>query len=824
VRAAAAALLLLAAPYPLSAQEPLHAPAVVATAAPATPAVVMTTGPATPAPAATLLDGAAAPSAGDDVTGPGIHALLLNGGGRREINYRSHLQHVRTLVELLTAAGVPRARLTVFSADGDDPASDLAVREDAPARGAWLLPGSVAGPLGPQIEYDSSTLDGVPLRPAKLEALRAWFATDGARLRAGDTLLLYVTDHGDKNEDDVANNTITLWGEALSVGDLQTMLASLDPAVRVVMLMSQCYAGAFARLMYRAPGDALPAGNVCGYFAAPPDRPAYGCYPENRGKDGVGLSHHFFAALPELELFSEANRRVLVTDGSPDVPHSTSDVFLERAVRAAAEAEEREPRAFADALLATAWQNRAAWEPEIRLLDGVGRAFGSFSPRSIAELDEQARALPELSSRLKTYADRWPQTLESLRMVTFERFLDAHPEWRPRLVPAKLAALDADRRRATQRQLLADYVPFTGHDPARHARLLFLKRKADDAAAAHYRAEVRVGSVLRLRKILLGVAGRVLLADGHDAAGRATLERMSACETFSLDGAPPTVTAAALPPPPPFPPLSDEQRTIEALMPAYMGIEFKPLEAARRERLHLGTGAVGVMRVYDDSPAAAAGLKVGDVIIGPLDAPFTEPHQVREWTMRREVDVPAPLRVWRDDEIRTVTLRPGPYPLALPKLPGPPKIGSVAPGLELEVFRGATDLAAAQPRLLFYWATWCTICKHAVPELLAYAQTHDVDVIAITDEDAETLAPFFRDWRDPFPEIVAIDAERKMLQRFGVSGTPTFVLIDGAGVVREYQTGYPAAGLKFAGWNWQHEMKALAPDGVLAPERVPAAQ
>ena len=32
-----------------------------------------------------------------------------------------------------------------------------------------------------------------------------------------------------------------------------------------------------------------------------------------------------------------------------------------------------------------------------------------------------------------------------------------------------------------------------------------------------------------------------------------------------------------------------------------------------------------------------------------------------------------------------VTLRPGPYPLELPKLPGPPKVGSIAPGMEADI-------------------------------------------------------------------------------------------------------------------------------------------
>jgi len=164
----------------------------------------------------------AAPSAA--IVASRVHAVLVNGGGRREVNYRSHLEHVRTLVGILEDAGVPRAQITIFSADGENPNADLAIREDAPARGAWLLPANLAGALGPQIDYVSSSVDGHTLRPARLDRLRAWFIEEGSGLGGGDTLLFYVTDHGEKNDKDTTNNSITLWGESLSVDDLRDLL------------------------------------------------------------------------------------------------------------------------------------------------------------------------------------------------------------------------------------------------------------------------------------------------------------------------------------------------------------------------------------------------------------------------------------------------------------------------------------------------------------------------------------------------------------------------------------------------------------------------
>src|SRR5512135_1219578 len=53
---------------------------------------------------------------------PRTHAVLINGGGRPDINYQSHLQHVQGMVALLEAKGVRREDITVFSGDGSDPA------------------------------------------------------------------------------------------------------------------------------------------------------------------------------------------------------------------------------------------------------------------------------------------------------------------------------------------------------------------------------------------------------------------------------------------------------------------------------------------------------------------------------------------------------------------------------------------------------------------------------------------------------------------------------------------------------------------------------
>ncbi len=738
--------------------------------------------------------------------GPGaFKAVLINGGGAKQSNFQSHLTHVRTLVAFLEANGAAREDLVVFASDGTDPGADLATRASHDESGdAWLLPAPAARALRP-IHFVDSTVDGITLRPATTAALTEWFAGEGQTLRAGDTLLLYVTDHGELNRKDPTNNTIVLWQERLSVDQLRGLLGTLDPGVRVVMLMSQCFSGSFANAIFAADDALVASGRQCGYFASSADRPAYGCYPENRGVDGVGHSHHFFEALEQLGRMPEAHRRVLVTDDSPDVPNTTSDFYLQQLIAAEATRTGTAPEAVADALLAEAFRDRARWEAEIRTLDRVGTAFGMFSPRSLAELEQQTQILPKVSQQLRTYAARWQEALEALKQQNFSRFLEAHPDWKARLDPAALKGLDPAARERLGNELAPALARFTTGDPATLDRLTLLRARAERAGAAAYRMDVRLGVVLRMRALLDQIAGRVYLATRGTPQERETYAALVACEDVNFLAAPSATAAAALAPPPAFPPLDEDREVVQAVMPAWMGIQFKPLTETARTRHQRAPGAVTVLTVYPDSAAAKAGLEVGDVILGPPGEPFREPHQVREWTMRREIGEPAPLDVARATGVERIVLEPEPYPLKIPELPGPPKVGSTAPPLQkVEAFRGDQTLAAGKPRLLFFWATWCAPCKFSVPELMAYAKARDVEVLAITDEEPEQLEAFFKARREPFPATVVRDPYRAAYQAYGVSATPTFVLVDAAGTVQHYASGYNASkGLGFPGWTYQ---------------------
>ena len=79
------------------------------------------------------------------------------------------------MVELLESRGVARQRIHIFSADGEDAARDLAVRDALPDE-FWLLKGTRAGDaLKPKTELTDTRWPGVSMQPARRNAIRRWW-------------------------------------------------------------------------------------------------------------------------------------------------------------------------------------------------------------------------------------------------------------------------------------------------------------------------------------------------------------------------------------------------------------------------------------------------------------------------------------------------------------------------------------------------------------------------------------------------------------------------------------------------------------------------
>ena len=137
--------------------------------------------------------------------------------------------------------------------------------------------------------------------------------------------------------------------------------------------------------------------------------------------------------------------------------------------------------------------------------------------------------------------------------------------------------------------------------------------------------------------------------------------------------------------------------------------------------------------------------------------------------------------------------------------------GHPAPALELSESMGA-PLAAATPKalegkvvILFFWAHWCPDCKIESPilaKLYAKYQSQGLTVVAPTQRygyvaGGAPAAPdeelrYMREVRDTHYGFLAnlpVPVSVANHQRYGVSSTPTIVILDRQGIVRLYHPG-----------------------------------
>ena len=716
---------------------------------------------------------------------PRIEAILINGGHQHKSNYHSHLVHVRRLAKLLRASGVEKKHITIMASDGPNPAADLAVREPGQFKDHWLIKGTELGSLlGPPVMQINSTVAGMSLLPAKKATLQTWFQLRAGELKPGDTLLVMVTDHG-FGADDLNPATIALWGEKLPVPEFLALLDGLDPGVRVILWMSQCYSGAFARAIYNAAGDLR--GNVCGFFSTTADRVAWGCYPEARDDhQGLGHSMRFLDELRPGAGLGAAHDRVLLTDRTPNVPHRSTDHFLANLVK-------NDQRA--DRLLEEAWKDSGRFKPQLETIDRLSRRAGFEPPRFLRELTEVEARLDKHRGRSRTYKKRWAECLGDLRRFNMTRFTNDRKAWQAKTLEGLLKKHghqegseeeDEQARVDLIEKLLKAFGEFMAENAEVNRRLSTLHDKRSRAGDINLRLQVRLGILLRIRTVLRSVAGEVLAAKNPKLLGG--LKRLRACEDFTLPGESADQVAGGKEPPA-LPALADDLKQLDAVQPAWLGVRYGPEHLGLRTKHKLGAGAVVVRSVVEGSAADLAGIRRGDTLVGLVGRPFDEPGDVRELVMLSEPDQQIALEFIRRGKRRTVQVRLQPFPDEVPKLPGKPAVGQDAPALlGLAPLRGKLP-AKNSPVLLVFFTTWCGPCKAAYQPLIDWEKEHKIPVVMVSSEPQELVEEFLVKWTKPIPGRVALDQRGLVTDSFSAGKYPTFVLIKD-GKIQAVQQGY----------------------------------
>ncbi len=277
------------------------------------------------------------------------HVWLIGGGNSLRSSEAQIEQNIIWAARTLQA--LPgRRRLHLYFTDGRDLGHDI--KEILPARDPSLEPLSRLYEFGRRhmVITRNHRVPGViggtargQLEPALERDLRA--------LHAGDRLLLVFNGHGTPAKRGFEQHRLWLWKDTwFEVRDLERLLSLVPDGVPARFVLTQCYAGGFARLVHPRADNTLELtkGERCGFMASADDQPAEGCSASVDVGQYRDYSTYFFAALsgrardggpllrsPDLDRDGkvspyEAHLYAMAVAYSADVPRSTSEDFLDR--------------------------------------------------------------------------------------------------------------------------------------------------------------------------------------------------------------------------------------------------------------------------------------------------------------------------------------------------------------------------------------------------------------------------------------------------------------------------------------------------------------
>ena len=449
------------------------------------------------------------------------------------------------------AGGWLSPRYRSFASDGPSPRRDLLTQDSTPAIERTLFRFRPEWRFFARRRLVNTTLDDVALAPATAAALAPYFRTRSASVAPDTTTLIFVTDHGRRNEEapDGRNHFISLWGEQLSVRGFHRLLEPVRH--RVVSVMSQCYSGSFAWSNYPDPKQlTTPRGDRCGFYSVPPDRPSYGCLPSWRPQDRAGHAFAFADAIGWARTIDEAHQAVLLIDRTPDVPVRSSDLYLQAILQKQAEMADRAPAALAQDLLQRDASRVRQEDAGHDMIARIARRFRLPAPDGLKAVIAHKRALKQRRKKWRQVRSRWITAYNLLRNDQLDPWLELNTELQHKL-SVKYSAWDAAEDGVTMahrdsdfRQMVDSFAQALARKPAVLSRLQRFEQKIDEVEAYIDWIDVQRAALQRIEILYLRRAAQILFEDQTDARMadlRAGLGRLEACEQTSLGRVGPTL-------------------------------------------------------------------------------------------------------------------------------------------------------------------------------------------------------------------------------------------------------------------------------------------
>lgn len=120
-------------------------------------------------------------------------------------------------------------------------------------------------------------------------------------------------------------------------------------------------------------------------------------------------------------------------------------------------------------------------------------------------------------------------------------------------------------------------------------------------------------------------------------------------------------------------------------------------------------------------------------------------------------------------------------------------------GLTLDDTQFSLQAWRGEPVLVYFWATWCPICKTTQASVEAIAQDHHVITIAAWSGDEGEVNAYRRE--KGLQAETLVDEWGTIAKQYGIKGVPAFFIIDADGQIRSIENGYTSElGLRLRLW------------------------
>lgn len=181
------------------------------------------------------------------------------------------------------------------------------------------------------------------------------------------------------------------------------------------------------------------------------------------------------------------------------------------------------------------------------------------------------------------------------------------------------------------------------------------------------------------------------------------------------------------------------------------------------------------------------------------EAPSNSRHwaKVRRWLSSWPATLLAMLLLW----VAVSVWQARSVPKALPAdWQGPALAG---PALQQGSLRQWLQATQGQPRLLYFWASWCGICAASQSKTSALLKAYPMQTVAMQSGNIASVRSYLRERQLDWP--VWVDEEGALAQTLGVGVVPAYLIIGPDNTVRYTSFGYtPEWGVRWRLWlaNW----------------------